>query len=385
MLEELKDNISVSLFSREFYSDVLSGIRGGENAYLLTGRPGLGKTSALKHFRSQARGENMQVASLPLKNMATTPESLVKSIVEEFQQILKTGITGTETSVNPGTVISDMFTQASKRYRSTGEKLLMLVDDLEEIIPLSNFPSARNFPMEFLDICSSGADGLIFISASSFPALIEKHLKTKKLPEMFNVVDVSFSDEESVRFAEFISSTGGEIEIDNALFERCGRNPEVFRIVTEFTEANAGQFPDIAEILADVFHPLRIYYSNMYNYLLSKSQGYGLVKELMKIIASREGMTLTEIARLIDRDKGPARSYLLWLIEVGIIHSEEKKYYFSDPVLRDYVLKLHAQPETESHDVSKPHKSITRPASSRDESDIKHPKQTSSNDLMEID
>ena len=62
-----------------------------------------------------------------------------------------------------------------------------------------------------------------------------------------------------------------------------------------------------------------------------------------------EPLTLTEIAQRLQRTPGSTKDYLSWLEDVDLIVSRQKRYSYTDPLLRLWV-RLHCRPVPPSVD-----------------------------------
>ena len=67
---------------------------------------------------------------------------------------------------------------------------------------------------------------------------------------------------------------------------------------------------------------------------LAKARGYASLRTILLELAQKDGLTLSEISRMIKRNTGEMLSYLNNLINVDMIIKRDKKYYFKDQVLR---------------------------------------------------
>ena len=69
----------------------------------------------------------------------------------------------------------------------------------------------------------------------------------------------------------------------------------------------------------------------------------------MAILAHEEPQTLTQISKKLGRTPGSTKDYLSWLEEVDLVQARQKRYSYTDPILRLWV-RLHAQatPPTET-------------------------------------
>jgi hypothetical protein len=74
-----------------------------------------------------------------------------------------------------------------------------------------------------------------------------------------------------------------------------------------------------------------------YELRLHRARGYGALKAILDILAEEEGVTLTEISHRLRRTPGSTKDYLSWLEDVDLVVSRQKRYAFTDPVLRLWV------------------------------------------------
>ena len=86
-----------------------------------------------------------------------------------------------------------------------------------------------------------------------------------------------------------------------------------------------------------------------YELRLHRARGYGALKAILEILGEEEGLTLTEISLRLQRTPGSTKDYLSWLEDVDLVTSRQKRYSFSDPLLRVWV-RLHCRPSAPSED-----------------------------------
>ena len=80
-----------------------------------------------------------------------------------------------------------------------------------------------------------------------------------------------------------------------------------------------------------------------YELRLHRARGYGALKAILDILADEEPLTLTEISQRLHRTPGSTKDYLSWLEDVDLVTSRQKRYSFTDPLLRLWV-RLHCRP-----------------------------------------
>ena len=86
-----------------------------------------------------------------------------------------------------------------------------------------------------------------------------------------------------------------------------------------------------------------------YELRLHRARGYGALKAILDILAEDEPLTLTEISLRLHRTPGSTKDYLSWLEDVDLVTSRQKRYSFSDPLLRLWV-RLHCRPTQPTED-----------------------------------
>jgi len=86
-----------------------------------------------------------------------------------------------------------------------------------------------------------------------------------------------------------------------------------------------------------------------YELRLHRARGYGALKAILDILADEEPLTLTEISQRLHRTPGSTKDYLSWLEDVDLVTSRQKRYSFTDPLLRLWV-RLHCRPTPPADD-----------------------------------
>jgi hypothetical protein len=118
------------------------------------------------------------------------------------------------------------------------------------------------------------------------------------------------------------------------------------------TIAQRGGAADPISALASLLAPegaLALWCRFCYELRLHRARGYGALKAILDILAEEEGLTLTEISHRLRRTPGSTKDYLSWLEDVDLVVSRQKRYSFTDPVLRLWV-RLHCRPVEPTED-----------------------------------
>ena len=86
-----------------------------------------------------------------------------------------------------------------------------------------------------------------------------------------------------------------------------------------------------------------------YELRLHRARGYGALKAILEILGEEEGLTLTEISQRLQRTPGSTKDYLSWLEDVDLVTATQKRYSFTDPLLRVWV-RLHCRATAPTED-----------------------------------
>src|SRR5258707_6312119 len=86
-----------------------------------------------------------------------------------------------------------------------------------------------------------------------------------------------------------------------------------------------------------------------YELRLHRARGYGALKAILEILGEEEGLTLTEISQRLQRTPGSTKDYLSWLEDVDLVTARQKRYTFTDPLLR-VLVRLHCRASAPTQD-----------------------------------
>ena len=122
--------------------------------------------------------------------------------------------------------------------------------------------------------------------------------------------------------------------------------PAYIRAIADELHLMGDQGGDAISALAALMAPegrLAKQCSFCYELRLHRARGYGALKAILEILAEEEALTLTEISHRLQRTPGSTKDYLSWLEDVDLVTSRQKRYSFTDPLLRVWV-RLHCRP-----------------------------------------
>jgi hypothetical protein len=223
--------------------------------------------------------------------------------------------------------VSALFDLLAALRDGTGRRVLLLLDDATEIRSLAYFQGLREVHRSFLEALQRRGSGVVL--ATAFPTLA-----ARLWPSLPAVVLPLLRED----------------ELQRALGEgRGGAAPALHRLTAGFPRYARLLWPrvvaeeDPEEAWAAEMAPgglLDQACRSTYETLLLRSRGYGMSKAVLAAVAEEEGLNLTALVPRLGRTPGATRDYLQWLVDVDALRREGKRYFFTDPVLRAWMLGL---------------------------------------------
>ena len=222
---------------------------------------------------------------------------------------------------------------------------LTLFDEFLEVRMLESFPGLRGGAREFVGTLASSPHRFVLASRYVHRARRLLHDFAPRM-ELVDLPPLSVREvdavlrEESAAHDEAVRTGLGRLVRALA----AGRPGYVRAIAAAVSSAEAPGGDPVAALAAQMAAgtPLSHLCRFSYELRLHRARGYGVLKAIMGILAEREPLTLTEVARRLGRTPGSTRDYLSWLEDVDLVETREKRYRFSDPVLRLWV-RLHGR------------------------------------------
>jgi hypothetical protein len=224
-----------------------------------------------------------------------------------------------------------------------------LLDEFLELRTFESFPGLRAVLRDLVSMLASS--GNRFVLTTRYVA--RAHRLLRDAPTQFEIIHVAPLSPGEIR-ATVTSGHEAPGEDDRVRDELVrlvhalsdGR-PAYARLVADMAAAmDARGTHDPVSALAALLAPggaLTNACRFCYELRLHRARGYGALKAILDVLAEEEPLTLTEIALRLRRTPGSTKDYLSWLEDVDLIVSRQKRYSFSDPILRLWV-RLHCRP-----------------------------------------
>lgn len=309
----------------------------------LIGASGTGRTSALLRLRDTLGPHQCQYVNV--ERIATTPERFQAALVDASPFDARPAGVGTARAAFDATL--DFFENA--RGSSGGTFLL---DEVLEFKTFESFPGLRHTLRELLT--TLGRSGNRFVLSTRYARRAYRALK--EAPTAFEIIPVPDMGVDDVKA---MLPTTSEHHVDEELAELAGAiqvlslgRPLYVRAITEALATHTEGAGDPVAALTGVLVPgatLSNACHMIYELRLHRARGYGALKAILDILAEEESLTLTAIAQRMHRTPGSTKDYLTWLEDVDLIAMQQKRYRYTDPLLRLWV-RLHCRPTPPSLD-----------------------------------
>ncbi|HEX5473095.1 MAG TPA: winged helix-turn-helix domain-containing protein [Vicinamibacterales bacterium] len=332
---------------------------GGPRIAVVLGGCGSGRTSLLLRLRDLVG--RAQAQYIDVERIATTPERFLSALrldspfPAHAYAPAEPGSAGARDAFDAALAFLDTA-RASGLAPAT-----FLLDEFLELRTFESFPGLRSVLRDLVGALASS--GNRFVLTSRYVA--RAHRLLRDAPAQFELIHVAPLTAAEVR-ATLSDSPGDRHGV--ALEEDDDRQrDELARLVQALADGRPLYARLIAETAASLGPrdgadavsalvallapgaPLTAACRFSYELRLHRARGYGALKAILEVLADEEPLTLTEIAQRLHRTPGSTKDYLSWLEDVDLIVSRQKRYTFTDPVLRLWV-RLHCRPAPPSED-----------------------------------
>jgi hypothetical protein len=305
---------------------------------VVLGGCGSGRTTAL-HALVDRLGRD-QCQYVDVERSASTPERFLHALVSTspFQSIPS----------EPPKSAREAFDHVLAyfaRARAGGRTATFLLDEVLELRTFESFPGLRHVLRELLQALSDSGNRFVLTSryvvrahrllrdgAARFEVIHLPPLARTEVAAMLPAMATPATEDR-----EFLSRTIQALADGRAAYVRA---------IGEATAAMSERSGDPISALTALLTSdggLTTWCGYRYELRLHKARGYGALKAILEILAEDEPLTLTEIAQRLHRTPGSTKDYLSWLEDVDLVVSRQKRYSFSDPLLRLWV-RLHCKP-----------------------------------------
>lgn len=237
--------------------------------------------------------------------------------------------------------LATLLAVPQKILQKHSKKPFYLVDNVSEGLRLSSFKGMKNIGNIFArELFGNGTSSVM---TSNYDA----HMTHILDGQVFPVSHVEFYEIRPI----------GIVEVKKVLSERLdGLDADDVQRVAELTTGH----PYYLKLLMRLFKgktkvssddidryfekalqgeaSIALFLQGFYREVLSYSRYHGPLKFLMRFLASREGLTQTDVSKMTGITQGALRNYLNELERLRILFRDGGKYYFIDEVFQKWIL-----------------------------------------------
>lgn len=307
---------------------------------VLLGGCGSGRTTLLHQIRERLGRSQSQY--IDVERTATTPERFLKSVSSASPFAAPAAPMGARASFDATLAFLTMT-------RATGsEPVTFLLDEFLELRTFESFPGLRRVLFDLVD--GLAESGNRFILTSRYTARALRLLRDRS--SRFEVIHVpGLTAEDTLSLLDAAGGAPADAEFTARTVQALadGRPAYAEALAGELrrTREQGGPGGDdaVSALVAQMAPGGRIaqFCNFCYELRLHRARGYGALKAILEILADEEGLTLTEISLRLQRTPGSTKDYLSWLEDVDLVVSRQKRYSYTDPLLRVWV-RLHCGP-----------------------------------------
>jgi hypothetical protein len=349
----------------------LDGANGGPRIPVILGGCGSGRTSLLLRLRDLIGRASAQY--IDAERVATTPERFLSAIKDSSP--FPTHPYGEAAGAEPGAREAFDATLAllDTARAPGGVPATFLLDEFLELRTFESFPGLRGVLRDLVGALASS--GNRFVLTTRYAA--RAHRLLRDAPAQFEIIQVA-----PLNVSEIRATVGGPGHLGGGGFrdhEDDHAHDEVARMIQALSDGRPAYARLIAETAAALSpragaDPVSALSALLapggqlasmcrfcYELRLHRARGYGALKAILEVLAAEEPLTLTEIALRLHRTPGSTKDYLSWLEDVDLIASRQKRYSFTDPMLRLWVrLHCRAAPPSEEDVAREVHAYVIR-------------------------
>lgn len=311
---------------------------------VLLGGCGSGRTSLLLRLASLLGDGAAQY--IDAERVASTPEGFCTAVLANSPYIDPTQPPPHATLTSARAAFDSTLSFFRSAHGPGDQTATFLIDEVLELRTFESFPGLRSVLRELIDSMAQSPNR--FVLTSRYTSRVYRRLRDA--PPQFELIHVAPLAPPEVAAALASLHVGGN-DTDRSDLARTihaltdGRPAYVRALARALADTRERGPGDPVSALASelaVGAPLSMLCRFCYELRLHRARGYGALKAILCVLAEEEPLTLTEIAQRLRRTPGSTKDYLSWLEDVDLVAMRQKRYSYTDPLLRLWV-RLHSR------------------------------------------
>ncbi|OFW02679.1 MAG: hypothetical protein A3I61_04540 [Acidobacteria bacterium RIFCSPLOWO2_02_FULL_68_18] len=316
---------------------------------VIPGGCGTGRTWLLQRLRDRlGRGAAQYI---DVERCATTPERFLEAVAASSPFPRQGADRAPATAREAFGALLAFFNTARA---PGGAPCTFLLDEVLELRTFESFPGLRHVVRDLLEALAASPNR--FVMTTRYVARTHRLLRdaTARFEVMHQppLSAAEITDLLAPNFNGFEQTPTDDRDHLGRLMQALTEGRAAYvRAIADMT-GQMGRGPDPVAALAALLQPgaaIERWCRFCYELRLHRARGYGALKAILDILAEEEPLTLTEISLRLRRTPGSTKDYLSWLEDVDLVTSRNKRYSFTDPLLRLWV-RLHCRPTPPGED-----------------------------------
>jgi hypothetical protein len=310
---------------------------------VVLGGCGTGRTSLLQRVRDRAGRQAAQY--IDIERSATTPERFLQAVISSSPFAWHGA---DRTPANARDAFDTLLAFFDTARAPGGEPCTFLLDEVLELRTFESFPGLRHVLRDLLEALTGSANR--FVLTTRYVARAHRLLRDATARfEVMHVPPLAAADVADLLAPSFNGyeqmATDDRDYLSRAVQSLTDGRAAYVRAVGDAMAQMGGTADPVGALtgLMSSEGTLNHWCCFCYELRLHRARGYGALKAILDILAQEEPMTLTEISQRLHRTPGSTKDYLSWLEDVDLVTSRQKRYSFTDPLLRMWV-RLHCRP-----------------------------------------
>lgn len=316
---------------------------------VILGGCGTGRTWLLQRVRDRAGRQAAQY--IDVERSATTPERFLQAVISSSPFPWHGADRAPANARDAFDALLAFFDTARA---PGGEPCTFLLDEVLELRTFESFPGLRHVLRDLIEALTGSANR--FVLTTRYVARAHRllrdatarfevmHVPPLATPDVTDLLAPAFNGYEQM-------ATDDRDELSRTVQALSDGRAAYVRAVGDAMAQMGGTADPVGALtgLMAADGALNHWCCFCYELRLHRARGYGALKAILDILAHEEPMTLTEISQRLHRTPGSTKDYLSWLEDVDLVASRQKRYSFTDPLLRLWV-RLHCRPVPPSAD-----------------------------------
>ena len=230
----------------------------------------------------------------------------------------------------------------------TGRRVLLFLDEFQEIARLTNFNNSKNI-LKLLRAAKDRATNVAWCICGSIISEMDAITRESQSPlfgQFSHLALYPYTRAESENLIrKFIPQLDNRLV--GLLHHYSAGSPfylvQLLRRLNMFAHRGESLTENLIKrsFIAETLSPgglIHAYCTYLYNISLQRAKGYGVLRAILDLVAINDDpMTQSELARQLRMTQGAVRTNLKELEHIGLLHERDRHYYYTDAILRYWV------------------------------------------------